>query len=88
LSLSINSQLNKKVFFGASSIIIALLLYTSMLPKQAQDLFNVVQVTIIDNGSWFYVLTVAFIFFFVIFLGISRYGDIRLGPDLQHPIIH
>jgi choline/glycine/proline betaine transport protein len=31
------------------------------------------------------VLTVAFIFFFVIFLGISRYGDIRLGPDHSTP---
>ncbi|MFQ3266225.1 MAG: choline/glycine/proline betaine transport protein [Colwellia sp.] len=85
MSLSVKSQLNKKVFFGASSIIIALLLYTSMLPKQAQALFNVVQASIIDNGSWFYVLTVAFIFFFVIFLGISRYGDIRLGPDHSTP---
>jgi len=85
LSLSVNSQLNKKVFFGASSIIIALLLYTAALPKQAQALFNVVQASIIDNGSWFYVLTVAFIFFFVIFLGVSRYGDIRLGPDHSTP---
>jgi choline/glycine/proline betaine transport protein len=85
LSLSVNSQLNKKVFFGASSIIIALLLYTAALPKQAQALFNVVQASIIDNGSWFYVLTVAFIFFFVVFLGVSRYGDIRLGPDHSTP---
>ena len=30
-------------------------------------------------------LTVAFIFFFVIFLGFSRYGDIRLGPDHATP---
>jgi len=85
LSVSVNSQLNTKVFFGASSIIIALLLYTAALPKQAQALFNVVQASIIENGSWFYVLTVAFIFFFVTFLGISRYGDIRLGPDHSTP---
>jgi len=85
LSVSVNSQLNTKVFFGASSIIIALLLYTAALPKQAQALFNVVQASIIENGSWFYVLTVAFIFFFVIFLGVSRYGDIRLGPDHSTP---
>jgi choline/glycine/proline betaine transport protein len=79
------SQLNKKVFVSASSIIIALLLYTAVLPKQAQSLFSVIQASIIENGSWFYVLTVAFIFFFVIFLGISRYGDIRLGPDHATP---
>ena len=85
MSTSVESQLNKKVFVGASSIIIALLLYTVALPKQAQSLFTLIQASIVDNGSWFYVLTVAFIFFFVIFLGISRFGDIRLGPDHSTP---
>lgn len=85
MSLSAKSQLNKTVFVSASSIIIALLLYTVALPEQAQSLFTLIQTSIIDNGSWFYVLTVAFIFFFVIFLGFSRYGDIRLGPDHATP---
>lgn len=85
LHSSIKSQLNKKVFVSASAIIIALLLYTVALPKEAQALFGFVQAGIVDNGSWFYVLTVAFIFFFVVFLGFSRYGDIRLGPDHSLP---
>jgi choline/glycine/proline betaine transport protein len=79
------SKLNKKVFVSASSIIIALLLYTAFFPSHAQHVFNMVQASIIDNGSWFYVLTVAFIFFFVLFLGFSRAGDIRLGPDHSTP---
>ena len=82
---STKSQLNKHVFLSASSIIIALLLFTAAMPKQAQNFFAVIQASIIDNGSWFYVLTVAFIFFFVIFLGLSRYGEIRLGPDHATP---
>ncbi len=82
---NVKSQLNQKVFVSASSIIIALLLYTAALPEQAQSLFSFIQAGIVDNGSWFYVLTVAFIFFFVIFLGLSRYGDIRLGPDHATP---
>ncbi len=82
---SVKSQLNKKVFVTASSIIITLLLYTALLPKQAQAVFTLVQASIVDNGSWFYVLSVAFIFFFVIFLGFSRYGEIRLGPDHATP---
>jgi choline/glycine/proline betaine transport protein len=80
-----NTHLNKKVFFGASSIIIALFLYTIALPDQAQHLFATMQASIVENGSWFYVLTVAFIFFFVIYLGLSRYGAIRLGPDHATP---
>ncbi|MBA6251946.1 MULTISPECIES: choline BCCT transporter BetT [unclassified Colwellia] len=82
---TVKSQLNKKVFGSASAIIIALLVYTAALPQQAQSLFTLIQTSIIENGSWFYVLTVAFIFFFVIFLGVSRYGDIRLGPDHSTP---
>jgi choline/glycine/proline betaine transport protein len=85
LPSSTKSQLNKHVFLSASSIIIALLLFTAAMPKQAQNFFAVIQASIIDNGSWFYVLTVAFIFFFVIFLGLSRYGEIRLGPDHATP---
>jgi choline/glycine/proline betaine transport protein len=85
LPTTVKSQLNKKVFGSASAIIIALLLYTAVLPQQAQSLFTLIQTSIIENGSWFYVLTVAFIFFFVIFLGVSRYGDIRLGPDHSTP---
>jgi len=85
LPTTAKSKLNKKVFISASAIVITLLLYTAALPNQAQSLFTLVQASIIDNGSWFYVLTVAFILFFVIFLGISRYGDIRLGPDHATP---
>lgn len=85
MSSTTQSQLNKNVFLGASSIIIALILYTAVLPQHAQDLFTFIQKGIVDNGSWFYVLSVAFIFFFVIFLGLSRYGNIRLGPDHATP---
>ena len=37
------------------------------------------------NGSWFYVFTVAVIVVFVVFLGMSRYGEIKLGPDHASP---
>ena len=85
MSLSTKSRLNQKVFFGASAIIVALLFYTITLPQQAQQFFAVIQAGIVENGGWFYVLTVAFIFFFVIFLSFSRYGAIRLGPDHVTP---
>lgn len=70
---------------SASAIIFGLLIYTAALPKEAQQLFSVMQASIVDYGSWFYVVTVAFIFFFVIFLGFSRFGDICLGPDHATP---
>jgi len=85
LTGSEKSSLNKWVFISSSAIIITLLAYTALLPKQADAFFTLTQTAIVDNGSWFYVLTVAFILSFVIFLGLSRYGDIRLGPDHSLP---
>lgn len=85
LSTALQNKLNKYVFTSASTIIIALLVFTAFMPNKAQSVFNYIQASIVDNGSWFYVVTVAFIFFFVCFLGLSRYGDIRLGPDHATP---
>lgn len=39
------------------------------------------QSVIVENGSWFYVLTVAIILITVFYLAFSKYGDIKLGPD-------
>ena len=85
MSASEKTLLNRWVFTFSSVIIITLLVYTALLPMQANALFTLVQKAIVDNGSWFYVLTVAFILSVVVFLGFSRYGNIRLGPDHSLP---
>ncbi len=79
------SSLNKPVFFTSAILIIALVLYSSLLQEQAQSQFEVVQNWILDKASWFYVLTVALILLCCVFLGVSRYGDIKLGPDHSQP---
>lgn len=79
------ARLNPPVFFTASGLVILLLLYAAFFPKQADGTFSHLQSVIVDNGSWFYVLTVAIILITVVFLGLSRYGDIKLGPDHASP---
>lgn len=37
------------------------------------------------NASWFYILAVAIILLSVTYLGLSRYGQIKLGPDHAQP---
>ncbi|WP_448564951.1 BCCT family transporter [Thalassotalea ganghwensis] len=81
----VNSKLNKKVFISASVMIIILLVFTALSPETANQLFSDSQALIVNNGSWFYVLTVAAILVFVIYLGFSSYGDIKLGPDHALP---
>lgn len=79
------TRLNKPVFYSATAIILILLLFSSFQPKLAAEIFDGIQTTIITNGSWFYVVSVALVLLFVTYLGMSKYGDIRLGPDHATP---
>ncbi|MBD3586467.1 choline BCCT transporter BetT [Salinimonas sp. HHU 13199] len=78
-------KLNPPVFYTAISLIGVLVLVTSLMPNQAENWFKSLQSQIVQNASWFYVLTVALILISVIYLGLSRFGDIKLGPDHSTP---
>ncbi|MDG1579598.1 choline BCCT transporter BetT [Pseudomonas sp. GOM6] len=80
-----SSSLNRPVFFSSAFLIIALVLYSVLLQEQAQNQFALLQGWIIDKASWFYVLAVALILICCVFLAVSRYGDIKLGPDHSQP---
>ncbi|NNJ72084.1 MAG: choline transporter, partial [Enterobacterales bacterium] len=79
------NKLNKTVFGSASCIILLILSVTALNPKSADTVFKSVQTGLVDNGSWFYVLSVAVILIFVIYLAISEYGTIKLGEDHSTP---
>lgn len=79
------STLNPPVFYGSAVLVIALVLYSTLARDQAQWLFGQIQQWIVLNASWFYVLSVALILITVVFLAVSRFGDIRLGPDHSRP---
>ncbi|MDH4556456.1 BCCT family transporter [Pseudomonas sp. BN417] len=82
---SSQSTLNPPVFFGSAFLIIALVLFSTLARDQAQALFGEIQNWIVQNASWFYVLSVALILITVLFLAVSRLGDIKLGPDHSQP---
>ncbi|WP_448554899.1 BCCT family transporter [Thalassotalea montiporae] len=80
-----SSKLNHAVFFPSTLAIIALLAFTFVWPKSASATFSAMQAAITVNGGWFYVLAVGIILGFVLYLGISRFGEIKLGPDHSTP---
>jgi choline/carnitine/betaine transport len=80
-----HSSINPPVFFGSAIIIAALVLFAGLIPKKAEHWFSLLQQAIFTNASWFYVLAVALILLTVAFLGMSRYGNIKLGPDHSTP---
>ncbi|MFB4394244.1 MULTISPECIES: BCCT family transporter [unclassified Pseudomonas] len=79
------STLNPPVFYTSAILIFLLVLYASVFQEHAQTLFDHVQGWIITNASWFYILAVALVLISVVFLAVSRYGDIKLGPDHSEP---
>lgn len=79
------ATLNPPVFFTSVLLILALVVFAVAFPGSAQSLFSLVQGWIITNASWFYILAVALILITTVFLAVSRYGDIKLGPDHSQP---
>ena len=78
-------SINPAVFYSSSIIIFSIILFAVIAPEMADQAFKAAQSAIVANGSWYYVLTVAIILLATVYLGISRYGAIRLGPDHAKP---
>ena len=78
-------NLSPPVFFGSSILILLLVGYTALFPAQSEAVFSSIQASIMANASWFYVAAVAIIFIGVVCISMSRYGDIKLGPDHSEP---
>ena len=81
----IQTKINPPVFYGSLIIIMGLVLFSVIAPETAGNFFNNLKLAVLEEASWFYVLTVAIIISLVAFLGISRYDEIKLGPDHSEP---
>ncbi|MDC9613297.1 choline BCCT transporter BetT [Xenorhabdus khoisanae] len=79
------TSINPPVFFFSAFFVIALVTFAGLKPKLADQWFKALQQNIFVNASWFYILAVALILLSVTYLGLSRYGNIKLGPDHAEP---
>ncbi|SDB14157.1 choline/glycine/proline betaine transport protein [Pseudidiomarina indica] len=79
------AKLNPPVFYSAAGLITLIIIFAATVPDVASRWFDTVQSAIITNASWFYVLAVAIILLSVVYLGFSRMGTIKLGPDHSEP---
>lgn len=79
------STLNPPVFYSSALLIVLLVIYAVAFQQQAQAQFDAIQRWIFGNASWFYILAVALVLISVVFLAVSRYGDLKLGPDHSEP---
>ncbi len=78
-------KVNPPVFFVSAGLILAFALFGAFLPQQAGLVFNQVQAMIVRDFGWLYIASVAGFLVFVIYLMLSRHGDVKLGPDESEP---
>ncbi|MDO4435323.1 MAG: BCCT family transporter [Cardiobacteriaceae bacterium] len=77
--------LNPRVFMVSAGLIIMLLSIAVIAPQWADQTFKSLQAWIVDYASWYYILTVGIILLTAVYLGMSRYGQIKLGLDHVKP---
>ena len=80
-----NAPINPPVFY-ASVIALGLVIGGSAIaPEFAGNLFAGEQNAIVVNASWYYVLVVAIILVSTFVIALTRFGEIKLGPDHAQP---
>ena len=79
------SSLNKVVFGTSAVLILAFTIWTIAAPSSAEHVIGVVVGWISTWFGWWYFLLAAAILVFVILVGLSRSGKIKLGPDHSKP---
>jgi choline/glycine/proline betaine transport protein len=80
-----NARINAPVFFISAGIILVFAALGALFPVRAGALFSALQDAVVEGFGWFYIAVVAGFLVFALFLMLSRYGDVRLGPDDAEP---
>lgn len=73
------------VFWPAAIIVAIFAAFAIIAPDSAENLFSTIQTNVIDSFSWYYVLIAAGFVVFCLYIGFSKYGDIKLGRDDDDP---
>jgi choline/glycine/proline betaine transport protein len=74
-----------RVFWPSAVIILAFVIASVVAPDAMNDALSAIQETVIGTFSWYYMLLVSVFVIFSLWIGLSHYGDIKLGPDDEEP---
>ncbi|OXY82627.1 choline BCCT transporter BetT [Oceanimonas doudoroffii] len=78
-------RLNTAVFHGSVAGILIFLIYAIAFTDHATAFFNAGLDWIGQTFGWYYMLAIVVYLVFVLAVGASRFGKIRLGPDHSRP---
>ena len=84
-SMEARTRINPVVFYGSSAAILAIALWAIISPEGAAGALGVLVGVIANWFGWFYILIATVFLAFILFLALSRYGKIKLGPEHSEP---
>ncbi|MDX2377972.1 BCCT family transporter [Microbacterium sp. LRZ72] len=73
------------VFGPAAVVVVVFSLFAIVFPDAAETFFGTVQSSMVTAFNWYFVAVVTVFLGFMLFVGFSRFGDIRLGRDDDEP---
>lgn len=79
------ARINWSVLVVSSVVILAFSVWAILLPDGARTTMKTTVDWIATNLGWYYVLTMALVIGFVVWVAFSKEGSVRLGPDDSRP---
>ncbi len=80
-----SSTLNRPVFFGSAIGTLAVTIWCVVAPESAEATLASWVGYVSSWFGWFYIALATTVLVFVLFLGLSRHGHVRLGPQHSRP---
>lgn len=78
-------RINWRVLLISSMVITAFSIWAIFMPGDAHTTMKAAVDWIATNLGWYYVLTMTLVIGFVLWVALSKEGDVRLGPDHSRP---
>nr|WP_277953057.1 choline BCCT transporter BetT [Streptomyces sp. HSG2] len=80
-----SGTLKPVVFIGSAVLILAISVWAIVTPAGAEDAIGVAVDKISYWFGWYYFLAATLYLVFVLFIGVSKYGTVKLGPKHYKP---
>lgn len=78
-------QIHPVVFVVSAGLILVFVCLSLLFREEALAVFTSLKDGIVSRAGWFFILTVNAVLLFCVFVGLSKYGRIRLGGDDCRP---
>ena len=77
-------DMNIFVSIVTTVLVLAFITFTVSKPEVSSNFFSKINIFLNVNFNWFFVITINAALMFLIFLGFSKYGNIKLGDILPN----